>query len=305
MKNLVGKLVVVVVFWSFYSGNNYAQQNPQISSQMQAAMQLVREQKWDQAITALETITANEPQNGRAWFLLGNSFQKVGKYEESAKAYEKNIPISNNPAAMYNLACAYSRLKNIDKAFEWLEKSINATGGFGLKIEVDEDLVNLKSDARFPKMVELIDRKTKPCMYQPESRQFDFWIGTWEAFTTQGQKAGDNVIQMFANGCGLLENWTSTLGGDGKSINFYDSATGKWYQHWLGANGQATLLSGNFTDGSMRFQRESEANGVKTISYLTFTKIDENTFRQFGESSNDGGKTRTITFDFKYVRKSK
>lgn len=303
MKEILSIKLVLAVFFSLFSINSFAQQSPPMSPQMQSANQLIRAQKWTEAVTALEEITKSEPNNGRAWFLLGTSYHQLGNYEKAATAYEKNIPISKNPTAMYNLACAYSRLKQTDKAFEWLEKSITASGGFGLNPKTDEDLANIKDDARFAKMVELIDRKTKPCMYQTEARQFDFWVGTWEAFTLQGQKAGDNIIQMFANGCGLLENWTGSLGGDGKSINYYDPATGKWYQNWVGSGGQTTLLSGNFTDGSMRFQRESESNGVKTISYLTFTKIDDNTFRQFGESSTDGGKTRTMTFDFKYVRK--
>ena len=140
-------------------------------------------------------------------------------------------------------------------------------------------------------------------MFMPEARQFDFWIGSWEAFTPQGQKAGDNEIQMFADGCGLLENWTGSLGGDGKSINYYDQNTGKWYQNWVGAGGQMMLLSGSFKDGAMRFERESIANGVKTINYLTFYKLDEDAFRQVGEASTDEGQTKTVTFDFKYIRK--
>ncbi len=293
------KIILATIIAIILVGNIFAQQP---SPQMQAANQLVRAQKWTEAVTALEEITKTSPQNGRAWLLLGTSYHQLKQYEKAVTAYEKNIPISNNPTAMYNLACAYSRLKQTDKAFEWLEKSI--TGGiFGVNLQTDEDLNNIRNDARFPKIVETLDRKTKPCMYQPESRQFDFWIGTWEAFTTQGQKAGDNVIQMFANGCGLLENWTSTLGGDGKSINYYDKNTGKWYQNWIGANGQPTFFTGSFKDGAMRFESESVINGAKTINYLTFTKIDDDTFRQVGESSTDNGKTKTVTFDFKYVRK--
>ena len=31
----------------------------------------------------------------------------------------------------------------------------------------------------------------RPCS-SPEYRQFDFWLGEWEAFSTNGQKAGDS-----------------------------------------------------------------------------------------------------------------
>ena len=73
----------------------------------------------------------------------------------------------------------------------------------------------------------------------PEYRQFDFWVGDWDVFNPAGQKVGVNIIQMFAGGCGVLENWTNAGGGDGKSINYYDASTQKWYQHWIGIDGGA------------------------------------------------------------------
>ena len=42
--------------------------------------------------------------------------------------------------------------------------------------------IRLSSAAQLPQ---------KPCS-QPEYRQFDFWLGEWEAFDTNGQKAGDS-----------------------------------------------------------------------------------------------------------------
>lgn len=310
MKNLVGKLTVVTMFWVIAFGNIFAQQSPQMSPQMQAAMQLVREQKWNEAVSALETITKNEPQNGRAWFLLGSSFQKLGKYEESAKAYEKNIPISNNPTAMYNLACAYSRLKNSDKAFEWLEKSLKNGVAPAVNIKTDEDLANIRNDERFKKMEDIADRAVRPCMYSAEARQFDYWLGEWDVFPMQappGQapKVGDSQIELISEGCGVLENWSAT-GNNGKSVNYYDSTTKKWYQHWIGSGGGALRYEGSFTENAMRFEGLTIGqDGKKTLHRLTFFKIDENTVRQFAETSSDEGKNWTATYDFRYVRKSK
>ena len=180
-QNLMIKTILAALFAVIWTGNIFSQQQPPPQSpQMQAENQLVRAQKWTEAASALEEIVKTEPNNGRAWFLLGSSRHQLGQYEKAVEAYEKNIPISRNPTAMYNLACAYARLKQTDKAFEWLEKSINGNNGFGLNPDADEDLVNLKSDARYKKMLDLIERKTKPCMFIPEARQFDFWVGTWE-----------------------------------------------------------------------------------------------------------------------------
>lgn len=53
----------------------------------------------------------------------------------------------------------------------------------------------------------------------------------------------------------------------------------------------------------MYFEGETAAGGKKTLNKLTFFKVDENTVRQLAESSVDGGKTWTVNYDFKYVRK--
>lgn len=297
-----------IIITLLLAGTVFAQQ-PTLSPQMQAAMQLIRTQKWTEAAAAFESITKAEPQNGRAWFMLANSYHQLGKYDKAAEAYEKNIPISNNPAAMYNLACAYSRLKQNDKAFEWLEKSLKNGAAPTVNLKTDEDLANLRDDERFKKMEDISDRATKPCMYSAEARQFDFWLGEWDVFPSQappgqGSKAGDSRIDRISEGCGLLENW-STVGGNGKSINYYDASTGKWYQHWIGSGGGALRYEGIFKDNAIHFEGlTTRKDGTKVLNKLTFFKMDENTVRQLAEISSDGGKTWTTTYDFRYVRKN-
>ncbi len=50
-----------------------------------------------------------------------------------------------------------------------------------------------------------------PCQ-GPEHRQFDFWIGHWDVYGPAGKKVGENLIEAFANGCGLAEHWTGSGG---------------------------------------------------------------------------------------------
>lgn len=305
-QKLITNAILGIIIGIILVGNNFAQSQP--SPQMQAANQLVRAQKWAEAVTALEGITQSEPKNGRAWFLLGNSYHQLGKYEKAAVAYEKNIPISNNPTAMYNLACAYSRLKNNDKAFEWLEKSLKNGAAPTVNLKTDEDLANIREDGRFKKMEEIADRAVKPCLYSAEARQFDYWLGEWDVFPSQappGQspKVGDSKIDRISEGCGLLENWTST-GNNGKSINYYDSTTQKWYQHWIGSGGGALRYEGVFHDNAMKFEGFTLVqDGKKTLQKLTFFKVDENTVRQLAETSADDGKTWVVSYDFRYQRK--
>lgn len=303
----IRQIIFGVIIWTILGGLVFAQQPPQLSPQMQAAIQLVRGQKWTEAIAALDEVVKTEPQNARAWFLLGQLNHQLGNYEKAAEAYEKNIPISNNPSAMYNLACSYSRLKQNDKAFEWLEKAIKS-GGNGFNLETDGDLENIRNDLRFAKTVEEFNKKTKPCLYLPEAKQFNFWIGEWEVFPSQappGQapKIGENKIEVISEGCGLLENWKSPTD-NGKSINYYDKTNGKWYQYWIGSRGEVLRYEGEFKENTMRFEGNSTTkDGKKVMNRLTFFKIDENTVRQFAEISTDEGKTWQVSYDFRYEKK--
>lgn len=301
IKSISGAIFIVIVFFNTVI---VAQQPPKPSPKMVAANDFYGQKKWDAAVKAYGEVVKDEPQNGRAWYLLGSSLHSLGKYEEAIKAFEKNVAIAKNPTSMYNIACGYARLKQTDKAFEWLEKALTSGVAPFVNLEKDEDLENIRADARFKKMTELAERKKHPCMYSAEARQFDFWVGDWDVFNPAGQKAGTNSINLFSDGCGLMENWTGTQGGDGKSINYFDATTNKWYQHWIGSGGGALRYEGNFKDDAMRFEGVTIGkDGKKTLQKLTFFKLDENTVRQLFEASTDDGKTWVTTTDLKYVKR--
>ena len=277
-------------------------QQPAASVKMSAANELYLQQKFEEAAKAFGEVTKDEPRNGRAWYFLGMSLHSLKRYNDAIAAFKQNVSIAGNPLAMYNIACGYSQLGDPDSSFEWLEKSLKA--GAAPNIETDPDLENIRKDVRFKKMVEIADRTRRPCMYSVEARQFDFWLGDWDVLNLAGQKAGTNSVQLFSNGCGLMENWVGTQGGDGKSINFYDPGTKKWYQSWIGSAGGALRYSGTFSNSAMRFDGETFGpDGKRTLQRLTFFKIDGNTVRQLAEASTDEGKTWSVSYDFKYVRR--
>ena len=276
----------------------------QDESKMSAADQLFRAQKFNEAAIAYAEVTKEDPNNAAAWYQLGMSRLALRQFAPAIEALQKNISLKNNPVAMYNVACAYARLGQNEKAFEWLKKADANQLPPSLNIAADDDLAGLRADARFVELANARERKRRPCLYSAEARQFDFWIGEWDVFNPQGQKAGTSVIQQVAEGCGILENWTDRFGSTGKSLNFYDSISQKWNQSWIGPMGGATRYAGTYRDGAMRFEAEPVAtNGVNTIRRLTFFNLDANTVRQFAEQSTDDGKSWTVSYDFKYVRR--
>jgi len=63
----------------------------------------------------------------------------------------------------------------------------------------------------------LPDPPAKPCQ-AIEHRQFDFWVGQWDVFGPAGKKVGENKIELIADGCALLEQWSGNGGVTGKSL---------------------------------------------------------------------------------------
>jgi hypothetical protein len=151
----------------------------------------------------------------------------------------------------------------------------------------------------------------KPCS-RPAFRQFDFWIGDWEAFGKNGSKAGDSKITLILDSCVILEEWTSAslqqgLRYAGKSFNSYNSASKQWQQTWTDNTGNTTeFLRGEGSDGKIIYYADKVTgpDGKSFMRRLTFTKLSSDKVRQLGEMSNDSGKTWVTEYDLEYRRKN-
>lgn len=145
------------------------------------------------------------------------------------------------------------------------------------------------------------------CMDIPQAREFDFWVGEWDAFVTgTSNLAGTSKIEIASGGCMILENWTSVgQPFSGKSINYVDPLTLKWKQVWVGSNGLnvSEFLNGEYNNGAMRFEFEqkTKTGAVQKIKFH-FYNISQNEVRQVHQTSDDGQSWKT-TYDFTYKRK--
>jgi len=139
-----------------------------------------------------------------------------------------------------------------------------------------------------------------PACLTAEYRQFDFWLGEWEVFLPNGKKAGDSRIESIAAGCALLENWSGNGGFSGKSVNMYDRGDQRWHQSWVDSSGSRLDLAGVFADRRMVLTSAAKAGPVQRIAWSV---NDDGSVRQLWESSSDEGKTWSVQFDGKYVRR--
>jgi hypothetical protein len=144
-----------------------------------------------------------------------------------------------------------------------------------------------------------------PCQ-GPEHRQFDFWIGHWDVYGPAGKKVGENLIEPFANGCGLIENWTGTGGVTGKSLNMYDVSDKQWHQSWVDSGGTRLALAGLFRDGQMVLESvgpDPAKPGATLRQRITWSMNADASVRQLWQASGDGGASWTTAFDGKYVKR--
>jgi hypothetical protein len=151
-----------------------------------------------------------------------------------------------------------------------------------------------------------------PCMKDNKLREFDFWVGDWNVYQNgTDQLVGESKIEVASGGCMILENWTAKgpVAHNGKSMNYVNSATGKWEQLWIGSGGINTnnpqkFVNGEYKDNAMRFTFEQVSpKNEKQIGRFVFFNLGTNEVRQFNEVSNDNGTTWTTVYDFLYKRK--
>lgn len=278
---------------------------PASPSAMERGEAAFQAQKWADAAKAFEAVVKADPNNGQAWMRLGASLHAANDFNKAITAWQKMVELRKSPLAMYNLACSHARAGHAEDAIQWLGKALDAGFAGAAGMRKDPDLASVATDSRFVALAEKAERIAAPCRFGAEFKQFDFWIGEWDVFTTAGQKAGENIVFSASNGCLVVENWTGSRGDSGKSMNFYDPARKQWRQIWVGSGGAITEFVGEFKDGAMRFVGETKAGAENEPQRrLTFFHISENEVRQFAEKSNDGGKTFTTEYDFTYKRRA-
>ena len=281
-------------------------------AQISKADSLFMAGNWILAKQAYEAVLKDTSRNALAWNRLGFANYNLKNYDVSIKCFEKSL--SQNPASPLK-AIIFSRMarvyaeKNDNKiAYTALDSAISL--GYSNVKEMDTlaDYNIIRSDPYFKHLRDQVYINGNPCMADPHHREFDFWIGEWEVYPTGTNPAGPgakNVIQLISGGCALLENWES-LASNGKSINFIDPVNNKWKQSWAGnyANGTQEFVNGEYKDSAMHFTFETtNAKGQKIIGRFIFYNQWPNQVRQFNETSADGGKTWTTSYDLTYYRR--
>jgi hypothetical protein len=262
---------------------------------------------WKAAARAYEAITKATPQSPRPWYRLGVCYGNLAQWPKAIDAY-RHAEAAGAVAQFtrYNMACAFTHAGMTDSAFAALGRLADTGYRQADQVTADSDLAPLHPDARFAAVIERIRRNATPCVYVPESRQFDFWIGDWDVRdNTRGQAvAGKSHVEAILGQCVIFENWSGLGAGDGKSFNAWNSELKCWQQNWMDDAGQVVnFTDGHYVNGVLSMVADGlDPSGQPEKVKLSFYNLGPDQVRQVGERSGDGGKTWTLRYDFNYVR---
>lgn len=139
---------------------------------------------------------------------------------------------------------------------------------------------------------------TAPACGTQVHRQFDFWIGDWDAFDADNPNkvVARTRVTRILGGCVLLEDYQGTDGHFGQSFTIYDSSRERWHQTWVTNQGTLLVIEGSFADGKMVLQGADRMKGKTRQVRGTWTGVPEGV-HEYAVISTDGGKTWTQWFD--------
>jgi hypothetical protein len=131
-----------------------------------------------------------------------------------------------------------------------------------------------------------------------EYRQFDFWLGDWDAFDVGGSTPVARVrVDSVLEGCVLRENYEGVDGHKGQSLSIYDGSRKVWHQSWVTNRGELLTVEGKFENGEMILTGSDLTADRKERRVRGIWKPEGAEVRETAATSTDAGKTWTPWFD--------
>ena len=140
----------------------------------------------------------------------------------------------------------------------------------------------------------------------PEYRQFDFWLGDWDAFDAgKAQVVARVRVDRILDGCVLRENYERVKGGlHGQSLSLYDASRNIWHQSWATNRGELLSIEGKLANGEMVLAgAERSADGAEKLVRGVWKPINGGV-QETAVTSLDAGKTWQPWFDLVFRRHS-
>jgi hypothetical protein len=142
--------------------------------------------------------------------------------------------------------------------------------------------------------------------YAQNNTEFDFWVGTWDAYWSDSLK-GTNTLTKTLDNKVIEENFVAhDKSLIGKSWTLYDANAKIWRQTWVDNSGAYLLFTGgkegdNVVLNMVDVRKNKEGKNV--YMRMVFYNITENSFSWDWESSTDEKKTWQNQWAIQYKRR--
>ena len=135
----------------------------------------VPEEIWADEEPGASSVTA-EASDGHAWYLMGRTLYIAGEYEAAIGAWMRAEALQFAlPYTRYNLAAAHSLLGDVESAFTWLDKALEAGFAEVDLLVIDDDLANLRDDSRFSSTI-LRAYENRNLCEDSRGKNLDSWV---------------------------------------------------------------------------------------------------------------------------------
>jgi tetratricopeptide (TPR) repeat protein len=111
----------------------------------------------NEALANFDRLQGAASVDGDQWYKVGSRLLDLREFDRAIVALSQAVEHLGyrGASAMYNLACTYSLMGDVDSGLKWLERSVNAGFDSTHKLQNDSDLANLQSHPRFRQIEEL------------------------------------------------------------------------------------------------------------------------------------------------------
>ena len=95
------------------------------------------------------------PDDTRAIYLGATKLGRMGRNDEALEWAERALKMDpQDPWVLYNVACTYALLDQVERAIDCLERAVGQGMGERHWFENDPDLASLRDDPRFKALLE-------------------------------------------------------------------------------------------------------------------------------------------------------
>ncbi len=146
--------------------------------------------------------------------------------------------------------------------------------------------------------------KSEPCSGNSETRQLDYWLGTWTKASPDPSDTSSDKVYLSLDECMFVEHWDSGKGHIADKMVAYSPESKNWYGMFADNEGRVHIFTdGKVAAGVAEFHGTSrDAKGEAVINRLRVVRLAPNKVEESWEKSMDKGVHWTTAYRADYSR---